>query len=261
MNFDFKKSLGQNFLVDKNIINKIIDSIDVNPDDLIIEIGPGAGSLTEELIKKDCDLICFEIDTRLKQYLNKFESNKSKIIYNDFLKVKIDDYINKNYNHVFFVGNLPYYITTAIINKIIADCNPYEIIIMIQKEVAQRYMAKPKSKLYNSLSVFLQYNFEIKKICDVSKECFNPKPKVDSIVLRLKSKLEKEKIKDIEFFEVFVKRCFSQKRKNLKNNLKNYNYNLDLINETLMEYGKSILNRAEEIEINEFIDIVNKLKS
>ena len=183
-NFDYKKSLGQNFLIDKNIINKIAESINVNNDDLIIEIGPGSGALTQELVKKGCKVICFEIDERLKDKLSLIKSDNLTIIFNDFLTINLNDY-TKDYKRLFFVGNLPYYITTAIINKIVRESNPYEITIMIQKEVADRFSAKPNSKEYGSLSVFLQYNFDIIKICNVSKNCFEHVPKVDSTVLKL----------------------------------------------------------------------------
>lgn len=180
--FEYKKSLGQNFLIDNNIIKKISDSINPTSDDLIIEIGPGSGALTKELIKKESDLICFEIDSRLKEVLKSLESEKTKINFIDFLKVDLKDYINNKYKKIYFVGNLPYYITTAIINKIIKESDPEEITIMVQKEVGQRFTAKPSSKEYNSLSVFLQYNFNIETVCQVSKNCFEPKPKVDSVV-------------------------------------------------------------------------------
>ncbi len=256
MNFNFKKSLGQNFLKDNNIIKKISNSINSSKEDLIIEIGPGAGALTKELVKKESDVICFEIDERLKSILSKIKSDKLNIIYEDFLKVNINDYINKEYKKIFFVGNLPYYITTAIINKIISESNPFEIVIMIQKEVAERFMAKPNSKEYGSLSVFLQYNFDIEKICSVSKNCFIPIPKVDSMVIKLKSN-KKAGLKNEEKFYKLIKDAFKQKRKNLRNNLKNYN--LDNIEKKLNSFNKDLTYRAEEITVTEFIEISNHL--
>ena len=135
-NFDYKKSLGQNFLMDKNIIKKISDSVIPGEKDLIVEIGPGAGALTKELVKKNCDVICFEIDTRLKEILESIESDKLKIVFNDFLKVNLKEYIEKNkYEKIHFIGNLPYYITTAIINKIINESTPEDITVMVQKKL------------------------------------------------------------------------------------------------------------------------------
>lgn len=254
--FEYKKSLGQNFLIDNNIIKKISDSINPTSDDLIIEIGPGSGALTKELIKKESDLICFEIDSRLKEVLKSLESEKTKINFIDFLKVDLKDYINNKYKKIYFVGNLPYYITTAIINKIIKESDPEEITIMVQKEVGQRFTAKPSSKEYNSLSVFLQYNFNIETVCQVSKNCFEPKPKVDSVVVKFIKK-EKIKVTNEDHFYKLVKDSFTQKRKNLRNNLKNYD--LEKINKVLNKYNKDLTSRAEALSIEEFIDISNEL--
>ena len=255
MKFNYKKSLGQNFLKDQNIINKIVESINPSSNDLIIEIGPGAGSLTKELVKKDCDVICFEIDTRLKEVLDNIDCNNLTVIYSDFLKVNIYEFIKKKYDKLFFVGNLPYYITTAIINKIVEETDPYEITIMIQKEVAERFMAKPYSREYGSLSVFLQYNFDIEKICTVSKNCFEPIPKVDSMVIKLKRK-DNNFVKDKEFFYKLIKDAFKQKRKNLRNNLKSYN--LEKMEIILNGINKNLTNRAEELSVEDFINISNK---
>lgn len=260
MRFEHKKSLGQNFLKDNNIINKIVDSINPSMNDLIIEIGPGEGALTKKLVNKKCDLICFEIDKRLEEVLFNIKSDNIKIYFEDFLKVDLNKYIDEKYENIYFIGNLPYYITTAIINKITNEANAREITIMIQKEVANRFMAKPKTKQYNSLTLFLQYNYEITKICDVSKNCFDPIPKVDSTVIKLKrhQKYKNSCLNEKIFYKI-IKDSFTQKRKTLKNNLKNYN--LELIDSVLKKYNKNINNRAEELTIEEFIDIANNLNS
>lgn len=257
MKFDYKKSLGQNFLKDKNIIKKIADSINPTEEDLIIEIGPGAGALTKELVKKKSEVICFEIDTRLKEILEQINSEKLTIIYKDFLSIKINEYINQNkYKNLYFVGNLPYYITTAIINKIVKESNPYEITIMVQKEVADRFSAKPGTKDYSSISIFLQYNFDIERVCNVSKTCFEPVPKVDSSVIKFKRN-KKISANDEEKFYKLIKDSFTQKRKNLKNNLKGYD--LNKIQTTLKKYDKDLTARAEQLSIEEFIDISNNI--
>lgn len=257
MKFDYKKSLGQNFLKDKNIIKKIADSINPTEEDLIIEIGPGAGALTKELVKKKSEVICFEIDTRLKEILEQINSEKLTIIYKDFLSIKINEYIDQNkYKNLYFVGNLPYYITTAIINKIVKESNPYEITIMVQKEVADRFSAKPKTKDYSSISIFLQYNFDIERVCNVSKTCFEPVPKVDSSVIKFKRN-KKISANDEEKFYKLIKDSFTQKRKNLKNNLKGYD--LNKIQMILKKYDKDLTARAEQLSIEEFIDISNNI--
>ena len=257
MKFDYKKSLGQNFLKDKNIIKKIADSINPTEEDLIIEIGPGAGALTKELVKKKSEVICFEIDTRLKEILEQINSEKLTIIFKDFLSIKINEYIDQNkYKNLYFVGNLPYYITTAIINKIVKESNPYEITIMVQKEVADRFSAKPGTKDYSSISIFLQYNFDIERVCNVSKTCFEPVPKVDSSVIKFKRN-KKISANDEEKFYKLIKDSFTQKRKNLKNNLKGYD--LNKIQMILKKYDKDLTARAEQLSIEEFVDISNNI--
>lgn len=256
-NFDYKKSLGQNFLMDKNIIKKISDSVIPGEKDLIVEIGPGAGALTKELVKKNCDVICFEIDTRLKEILESIESDKLKIVFNDFLKVNLKEYIEENkYEKIHFIGNLPYYITTAIINKIINESTPEDITVMVQKEVGDRFMSEPNSRDYGSLSVFLQYNFDVKRVVNVNKKCFEPIPKVDSVVVKL-TKKKKYQAKNEEKFYKLVKDSFTQKRKNLRNNLRNYD--LEKIEEVLKKYNKDLTARAESITVEQFVEIANNL--
>ena len=256
-NFDYKKSLGQNFLMDKNIIKKISDSVITEEKDLIVEIGPGAGALTKELIKKNCDVICFEIDTRLKEILENIESDRLTIIFNDFLKVNLNEYIDTaKYEKIHFIGNLPYYITTAIINKIINESTPENIIVMVQKEVGDRFMSQPNSRDYGSLSVFLQYNFDVTKVVNVNKKCFEPVPKVDSVVVKL-SKNKKYRANDEEKFYKLVKDSFTQKRKNLRNNLRNYN--LEKIEKVLKKYNKDLTARAESISVDQFVEISNNI--
>ena len=255
--FDYKKSLGQNFLKDKNIINKISESIKPTEEDLIVEIGPGAGALTNELVKKNCDVICFEIDTRLKEILEAIDYPRLKIVFNDFLKVNLKEYIDETkYKHIYFVGNLPYYITTAIINKIIDESNPYEITVMVQKEVGDRFMSKPNSRDYGSLSVFLQYNFDVTRVVNVNKRCFEPVPKVDSVVVKL-SKNKKWEANNEEKFYKLVKDSFKQKRKNLRNNLRNYD--LTKVEDVLKKYNKDLTARAESLSIEQFVEISNNL--
>lgn len=257
MKFEYKKSLGQNFLMDGNKINQIANAIDCDKNDLIVEIGPGAGAITKELVKRDCQIICFEIDTRLKEVLLSIDSKKLEVIFCDFLNADLNKYIDyKKYKKIVFVGNLPYYITTAIINKIIDYGHVDEIIIMVQKEVADRFMAKPNSKKYNSLSVYLQYNFDITKVCDVSKNCFEPIPKVDSTVIKFK-KYDKYNVRDENKFYNLVQDSFKQKRKNLRNNLRGYD--LIKLESILNSMGKDLTVRAENLSIDDFINISNKL--
>lgn len=259
--FDYKKNLGQNFLQDKNIIDKIVNAPDYGDNNLVIEIGPGAGALTKELLKKVDRAILYEVDTRLEKILNKELSTfvNYELIFDDFLNRDVNKDISKyDFDNLYIVANLPYYITTPIITKIINDKIPTnEIVIMIQKEVADRFSAKPGSKEYGQITVFLNYFFDIDNVCNVSKNCFFPKPKVDSVVIKMKRKESNDYIKNFDVFNRLVKDSFRFKRKTIKNNL--VGYDLDIINNILTKYGFDINTRSENIPYNVFVEIANEL--
>lgn len=259
--FDYKKNLGQNFLQDKNIIDKIVNAPDYGDNNLVIEIGPGAGALTKELLKKFDRAILYEVDTRLEKILNKELSTfvNYELIFDDFLNRDVNKDISKyDFDNLYIVANLPYYITTPIITKIINDKIPTnEIVIMIQKEVADRFSAKPGSKEYGQITVFLNYFFDIDNVCNVSKNCFFPKPKVDSAVIKMKRKESNDYIKNFDVFNKLVKDSFRFKRKTIKNNL--VGYDLDIINNILTKYGFDINTRSENIPYNVFVEIANEL--
>ena len=258
--FKFKKNFGQNFIIDENIINNIITKSNIDKDTLVIEIGPGAGSLTYKLSKSAKNVLCYEIDTKVAKILeeNLKDSDNVEIIYKDFLKCNIKEDIKKyNYKNLYVVANLPYYITTPIIMKLIQDnINLDKIVVMVQKEVGDRFKAKPNTKDYNSLSVYLNYYFDIKKIMDVSRNVFIPKPNVDSIVIEM-TKKELLYLKDKEVFNKLVRDSFTQKRKNIRNNLKNYD--LEKIEEILKEYNFDLNVRAEQLSLDIFIKIANNI--
>lgn len=259
--FDYKKNLGQNFLQDKNIIDKIVNAPDYGDNNLVIEIGPGAGALTKELLKKVDRAILYEVDTRLEKILNKELSTfvNYELIFDDFLNRDVNKDISKyDFDNLYIVANLPYYITTPIITKIINDKIPInEIVIMIQKEVADRFSAKPGSKEYGQITVFLNYFFDIDNVCNVSKNCFFPKPKVDSAVIKMKKKEINDYIKNFDVFNKLVKDSFRFKRKTIKNNL--VGYDLDIISNILTKYGFDINTRSENIPYNVFVEIANEL--
>ncbi len=260
-NFIFKKRFGQNFLLDQNVLNNIINTSYITKNTLVIEIGVGAGALTKKLAIKAQNVLGYEIDKTLEKPLEKIlkDNDNVEIIYDDFLKRDINQDIKKyNYDKLYVVANLPYYITTPIITKFIEEKVDVEkIIVMVQNEVADRFSARPNSKSYNSLTIFLNYYFDIKKAFTVSKNVFYPKPNVDSAVVVFTKKNKKAFLKNENVFFKLVKDSFSQKRKTLKNNLRNYD--LVKINEILAKYNKTINSRAENISIDEFIDVANNL--
>ncbi len=260
-NFNFKKSFGQNFIVDKNIIDNIIKFSLVDKDTMVIEIGPGAGSLTTALAASSKSVLCYEIDDSLKDVLSDSLKNFDNvdIIYQDFLKANISETLKKyNYDKLYVIANLPYYITTPIITKIIEDkLNVDKIVIMVQKEVGDRLKAQPGSKDYNSLSIYISYYFNVKKLMDVSRNVFLPKPNVDSIVIELSKKENKYKLKNETVFFKLVRDSFVQKRKTLRNNLKAYD--LNIIETVLNKYGYDLSVRAENLSIDVFVDIANNL--
>ena len=258
-NFNFKKKFGQNFIVDKNIIHSIINKSNIDKNTLVIEIGPGAGSLTTELDKVSGHVIAYEIDKTLKPILEKQNLNNTTIIYEDFLKRNIkEDLKQYNYQKNYVVANLPYYITTPIIIKLIEDkLDIDKIVVMVQKEVGNRFKAKPNTKEYNSLSIFLNYYYTVEKILDVSKNVFIPKPNVDSIVVSLTKRKTKIKVDNEQIFFKLVKDAFKQKRKTLKNNLKNYN--LEKVEEILKKHNLDLTVRAEALPTEIFAEIANNL--
>lgn len=260
-NFNLKKMYGQNFIIDENTINNIIECSKIDKDTLVIEIGPGAGSLTFKLAKYAKNVLCYEVDTTLKALLedNLNSLNNVDIIFKDFLKCDVLSDIKKyDYKKLYVVANLPYYITTPIIIKFIEDEIPVEkLVVMVQKEVGDRFKAKPNSKDYNSLSIYLNYYFDVKKILDVSKNVFMPKPNVDSVVIEFSKKDNMYKLNDKKMFFKLVKDSFNQKRKTLRNNLKEYN--LIKVEEVLKKYNFDLNIRAEQLPIEIFVDIANNL--
>ncbi len=255
----FKKRLGQNFLIDKNVSNRIVSLAEITENSLVVEVGPGSGALTELLVKK-AQVLAYEIDNDLKEELySKFLDCDVKFIFDDFLNRDLKkDIENYRYDSIFFVANLPYYITTPIIEKLIESGLTFnKIIVMVQKEVANRFASSGKSKDYSSITVYLNYHFDIKKEFLVSANCFYPKPNVDSAIISFKSKVNPRKATDEELFYKLVKDAFKHKRKNIKNNL--LNYDLNIIEEYLKIHNLSLSVRAEQLTLDNFIDIADRL--
>lgn len=259
--FSLKKKFGQNFIIDENVINSIIDKSKIDKDTLVIEVGPGAGSLTYKLGMSAKNVVCYEIDTTLENVLkeNIRDLNNVKVIYQDFLKANVlDDIKGYEYKKLYFVANLPYYITTPIIIKIIEDCIPVDkMVFMVQKEVGNRFKALPGSKEYGSLSVYLNYYFDVKKILDISRHVFMPEPNVDSIIVEFSKKENLLPVANEEMFFKLIRDSFTQKRKTLRNNLKGYD--LEKIEQVLKRHNLDLSVRAEQLSTEIFIEIANNL--
>jgi len=249
-----KKSLGQNFLIDNNIIKKIGVSIPAKNNDLIIEIGPGQGALTKELKLKNCQIICYEIDEDMRPILAPLENDLVKVHYIDILEAKIKkDIENIEYNNLYVVGNLPYYITTKIIKKLInEDLNAEQMIFMVQEEVADRFTASPNTKDYGSITLYFKYFFNLEKLFRVSKHCFNPVPKVESAIITFRKRVDVLDVDKDMYFKLITD-SFKMKRKTLKNNLSNYDFSKIL--PILNKYGLTERVRAEEIPEEVFAEI------
>lgn len=227
-NITANKSLGQNFLINDDVINTIVDSAQINKEDLIIEIGPGLGTLTSKLLEKAKKVICIELDKRMVKILqNRFSLyNNFELINEDILKVNLKEIIEKelrNIQKVKIVANLPYYITTPIIMKLLEDkLNIESITVMIQKEVAKRLTAKPGEKLSGAITYAVNYYSDPEEIIVVPNSSFIPEPEVESEVIKLNLRsIPPISVKDEELFFKFIKASFMQRRKTLVNGITN----------------------------------------
>ena len=261
------KSLGQNFLIDENIINKIVDLGDVTKNDLVIEIGPGIGNMTRELAKRAGEVVAVEIDKHLIAALtdNLQEFSNVRIINEDILKVDIDSLIEgSKLSSVKVIANLPYYITTPIIMKLLEkETHIEKMIFMIQKEVAQRIVAKEGKKDYGALSIAVQYYSSPKIAFTVSPNCFIPKPEVDSAVIQLDiDKMPKVSLLDKDIFRKTVRAAFSQRRKTLLNALSSsmgFNISKDEYKQMFEDMGIQPNQRGETLSIYQFATLANKI--
>lgn len=260
--FNYKKKFGQNFLKDDHIVEEIVLQSNIPECTLVIEVGPGKGILTRQLSKRAKNVLCYEIDEELQYELIKLQKEYDNISFKfcDFLNVDlINDIKDYNYKHLYFISNVPYYITTPILTKIMDSNLPFEkIVMMVQKEVGDRFSATPGSKNYSSITVFLNYFYNIKKLFNVSRNEFFPVPNVDSEVICLELKQNRKISENEELFFKLVRDSFRFKRKTIKNNLKNYD--LKIVEKVLVDNGFSLESRAETIPFEVFLEISNALK-
>ena len=256
---NFKKKFGQNFLSDKNLLSSIALDAGITGDDVVLEIGAGAGALTSELVKRAKKVVSFEIDKELLSLLNdKFKNvNNLEIIFEDFLNFNEDILLEKIGTNFKVVANLPYYITTPILTKLFnLRVRPQVIVVMVQKEVGERIVAMPKSSSYGYFSVFVQANADAKITRIVNKKMFYPVPKVDSCIVKL---TPKNNVYNINFFD-FLKNCFAMKRKTLVNNLeKAYGIKKLTLEEKLKKLNISENARADGLAIDELNKIYKEI--
>ncbi len=249
--YTLKKSLGQHFLKDENIIKKIIDALKHHSFTNLLEVGPGGGALTKHLVQlQDVNFKAVELDKEKADYLIKtYPELNDKIINKSFLV------IDRPFDEPFtIIGNFPYNISTQILFKILEWKNYVPCVIgMFQKEVAQRLASKEGNKVYGVLSVLIQYYYDIEYLFDVGNECFTPQPKVKSGVIRLTAVVNKFPVKSERAFRILVKTAFNQRRKTLRNAVKSI-FTPEILQDQLFD------RRAETFSVKEFTDLTFKMK-
>lgn len=270
-NFSFKKSLGQNFIIDLNILRNMIEHAKIDRTCNVIEIGPGIGSLTEQLAQYANKVVAFEIDERLLDVLRvTLQAYQNvTVVHEDFLRIHIDEALATHFdtgekNHV--VANLPYYVTTPILMKILEEGRSIDhVTVMLQKEVAERIVAKPNNKAYGSLSIVVQYYAEAEIVMDVPKTVFIPQPNVTSSVLHLTRRKEPAvRVKNEPLFFEIVQASFAHRRKTLRNNLTRHFKNLysnEQVDALLHHANIDGKRRGESLTIAEFAQLTNSLST
>lgn len=267
--FSFKKSLGQNFMVDPSVLRSIVQAAEVDNDTAVIEIGPGIGALTEQIAKRAARVLALEIDQRLLPVLAETLADYANVsvIHQDVLKADLPALVDQYFrpcHKISVVANLPYYITTPIIFHLLESGVPFQhVVVMMQKEVAERITAKPGTKAYGSLSIVVQYKAEASVIKRVPKTVFVPQPNVESAVVKFV--LRKEplvRVRNEPFFFQLVRACFTQRRKTLLNNIRTF-YAKRISKEELIvrlkDAGVDPQRRAETLTIEEFAVLSNYL--
>ncbi len=265
-NFAVQKKYGQNFLVDTNILEGIVNAAEITKDDVVLEIGPGMGSLTQYLLEAAKEVIAVEVDKMLIPILkdNLKEYDNLTLIHGDVLKLDLDEILKGQ--RVKVVANLPYYITTPIVMELLEKQENIEsITVMVQKEVAQRMQEGPGSKSYGALSLAVQFYSKPEIVLNVSKHCFLPKPDVDSAVIKLDIYKKEERpvqAKDAEFMFCLIRAAFNQRRKTLLNALSNdagTKIPKEKTLEALSKMGKSESIRGEALTLQEFAELSDLL--
>ncbi|ONI38104.1 16S rRNA (adenine(1518)-N(6)/adenine(1519)-N(6))-dimethyltransferase [Candidatus Epulonipiscium fishelsonii] len=259
--FVFQKKFGQNFLIDPNILDKIITSSNITKEDTVLEIGPGIGSMTQAILENAKEVISVEIDKQLIPILTEQFKNYDnfKLVHNDILKVNILDLLPNS--DIKVIANLPYYITTPIIMKLLEEKLPINsITIMVQKEVAQRFMSLPNNKNYGAITLAINFYCDVEFICNVPRACFMPIPNVDSAVIKLNIyKRPPIDVSNTELLFKIIKLAFGQRRKTLVNSLSS-EFSKDKIREALIEMNLDINIRGEALSLKEYSNLINLIE-
>jgi len=257
MNFIPKKRFGQHFLIDKNIADKIVNSANICSDDIVWEIGSGKGILTEKLVNKAKKVVAFEIDRDLAIYLKDKIKNENFILINkDVLKLDWDTIINAD-EDIKIVANLPYQISSPFLYKIENHISAFDsLVLMIQKEVAERIIAYSNSKKYGKLSLKMQYYFQIERLFNVPPHLFFPSPKVISTVIRLTKKHNFPVVKNIDLFWQIINLAFLHRRKMLRTNI-SVIFNEDIFREIIRNSPVDLNRRGESLSLEEFITLAD----
>lgn len=253
-NIKLKKKYGQNFLAEDTIAKKIVKKANIKEEDFIIEIGTGAGTLSEEIIQESKTLLSFEIDETLKDLLKErfCDENKIDIVFKDFLSVDISQYDNKK---PIYLANIPYNISSPILEKIFLETPNFKrAYLMVQKEFGERILGLYK-KDFSPLTVFSQYFCDVRNVLEIPKSAFIPMPKIDSLVIEFKPH-NKYDLNSKDFMK-FVKTCFSMRRKTIKNNLKRITNNADDILKSLNINPK---NRPEDLSVENYVELYKKIR-
>lgn len=261
--FKFTKSLGQNFLTDNSVLRDIVEGAEINKEDFVIEIGPGVGTLTRELLKSAKRVCSIELDSELIPILNEElkEFDNFTLIHKDAMKVDFNEIIGEE-KSVKLVANLPYYVTTPLIAKLLNEEYKFKsLTIMIQKEVAERIDSDPDSKDYGALSLLVQYYCNTRIIRRVGPGSFVPQPKVDSIVIRL-DRLEepRAKVKDTKLFFRVIREAFNMRRKTLWNALKPIGLSKEKLEKAFQNAGIDPVRRGETLTLEEFGALADEIK-
>ena len=260
--FKPKQSLGQNFLIDENIIRNLVRILELSRNDVVLEIGPGRGALTRHLIGRVGKLIVVEIDRRIvAEVRQEFSASDVEIRHEDFLGTDLSQLRHRFDRKLRIVGNIPYHLTSPILFKVFADpASVQDITVMVQREVARRIVAQPGTKDYGILSVMSRFHGEPKTSFDVSPSCFYPKPKVTSTVVRIRMHDASPYVSvDHELFRTVVRTAFGKRRKTLRNSLKFLPFDEHVVEKIVSTIDFPLERRPEECTVEEFVTLTNQI--